>query len=483
MNRALTIRGRSFSPCGKKHPAGFSRQPCGRLRRALGAALAGACLWGTAPVQAGEVRPVPPELRRGAASDPFYQKHTMVGELPVLGSDKVSDFALLEAAHVIRNMVGGRDDILKALAAGGCKVVVMAHNEYTTDLPEQRDLEPRVYWDSRARGMGGRTASCGEENLLGYPRDPYAAENILIHEFAHSIQGVAMRALDPTFNERLRAAYRGAMERGLWKNSYAASNHAEYWAECSQAWFDNNRHDDALHNHVHTRAVLKEYDPAIAGLCAEVYGDKPWRYRKPAERPPAGRAHLAGFDPAKAPPFRWREVPVPDKPHVVIETTMGDIEVELDTKAAPVTVRNFLHYVEERFYNNGRFFRAVTLANQPDDKVKIQVIQVEADQARAKEFAPPIPLERTSATGLRHLDGTLSMARAGPDTAQDSFSICVGDQPELDFGGKRNPDGQGFAAFGRVIRGMEVVRKIQAGPAEGQQLRPPVLIQRAVRLD
>jgi len=139
--------------------------------------------------------------------------------------------------------------------------------------------------------------------------------------------------------------------------------------------------------------------------------------------------------------------------------------------------------VQQRLYNDGRFFRTVTLANQPDDKVKIQVIQIEADPTRTNELAPPIPLERTGATGLRHTDGTLSMARAAPDTARDSFSICIGDQPELDFGGKRNPDGQGFAAFGKVVKGMEVVRKIQAAPALGQQLRPPVLIQRAIRLD
>ena len=94
---------------------------------------------------------------------------------------------------------------------------------------------------------------------------------------------------------------------------------------------------------------------------------------------------------------------------------------------------------------------------------------------------PPIPLERTRDTGLRHVDGAVSMARSGPDTAQDQFVICIGDQPELDFGGKRNPDGQGFAAFGKVVRGMEVVRKIQASPAQGERLTPPIKILRIVR--
>ena len=286
----------------------------------MGLALTGTWMLATLPVRADGVRQIPPELRRSAALDPFYQKHVMVGALPIVSSDKASDFALLEAGYIIRNMLDGHDDILQALADRGCKVAVMAHNEYTTDLPEQRGMKPPVFWDSRARGINGLMCSCAEENLLCYPGDPYPTENILIHEFAHAIQGVVAKVVDPDFDSKLGAAYQNAMERGLWKNTYAGSNAAEYWAECSQDWFDNNRHDDALHNHVHTRALLKGYDPAAAKLCAEVYGDKPWRYLKLAARPPTGRAHLAGFDPAKAPRFHWREAPIPDTPHVVIET-------------------------------------------------------------------------------------------------------------------------------------------------------------------
>ena len=116
------------------------------------------------------------------------------------------------------------------------------------------------------------------------------------------------------------------------------------------------------------------------------------------------------------------------------------------------------------------------------DPVRIAVIQAKADPAKEDEEYPPIPLERTRDTGLRHLDGTISMARLGPDTATQSFFNCVGDQPELDFGGRRNPDGQGFAAFGQVVEGMEVVRAIHALPTEGQRLNPSVPIQRAVRV-
>ena len=171
------------------------------------------------------------------------------------------------------------------------------------------------------------------------------------------------------------------------------------------------------------------------------------------------------------------------RPRVLLQTELGDIEVELFAKEAPRTVTNFLAYVRGGFYTDGTFFRSATLENQPTNNVKIQVVQAEANGIRQKEFLPPIPLERTRDTGMKHLDGTLSMARATPDSARDSFAICVGDQPELDFGGKRNPDGQGFAAFGKVIKGMEIVRKIHTAPAIGQRLTPPVRILRAAILD
>ena len=170
-------------------------------------------------------------------------------------------------------------------------------------------------------------------------------------------------------------------------------------------------------------------------------------------------------------------------PRVRIETDLGNIVVELNIRAAPVTVSNFVRYVDGKFFDGGSFFRTVTPSNQPTNLVKIQVIQAESPPAREQDFFAPIPLERTRDTGLHHRDGTLSMARDGPDTAQSSFSICVGDQPELDFGGKRNPDGQGFAAFGQVIEGMDVVRKIHGSPANGQRLTPVIRIVRMVRIN
>ncbi|HEV3252835.1 MAG TPA: peptidylprolyl isomerase [Candidatus Acidoferrales bacterium] len=179
---------------------------------------------------------------------------------------------------------------------------------------------------------------------------------------------------------------------------------------------------------------------------------------------------------------RAKAAPAPDASvHVVLETELGEIELALDAVRAPVTTANFLKYVDGGLYDGGVFHRTVTPANQPNNPIRIEVIQGGINPARAKEDGAPIALERTSQTGIRHVDGAVSMARDGPDTATSDFFICIGDQASLDFGGKRNPDGQGFAAFGRVVRGMDVVRKIQAAPAKGQTLTPAVKILKAVR--
>ncbi len=168
---------------------------------------------------------------------------------------------------------------------------------------------------------------------------------------------------------------------------------------------------------------------------------------------------------------------------VVLQTELGEIELALDATHAPITTANFLKYVDGRLYDGGMFRRTVKLSNQPDNEIRIEVIQASMDPARVKEEFPPIPLERTSQTGLKHGSGVISMARDRPDTATSDFFICINDQPSLDFGGKRNPDGQGFAAFDRVVRGMDVVRRIQDSPADGQALNPPVKILKAFRKD
>lgn len=163
-------------------------------------------------------------------------------------------------------------------------------------------------------------------------------------------------------------------------------------------------------------------------------------------------------------------------PQILIKTELGDIKVELYTKQAPITATNFLRYVKEKRFEGAVFYRVVTMDNQPNDKVKIQVVQGGLYDENHPNLLPPIAHETTAQTGIRHKNGTLSMARWGPGTATCEFSICVGAQPELDFAGKRNPDGQGFAAFGRVTSGMDVVRKIHRRPAEGQYLNPQIKI-------
>jgi peptidyl-prolyl cis-trans isomerase A (cyclophilin A) len=175
-----------------------------------------------------------------------------------------------------------------------------------------------------------------------------------------------------------------------------------------------------------------------------------------------------------------------DVVQVAIETVKGIIEIEIAKGRAPITSANFLRYVDEGFYNKTSFYRIVTLSNQPNDMVKIEVIQggPGVDHLiEEKAKYPPIKLERTSLTGLKHLDGTISMARLGTNSATSEFFICINDQPELDFGGKRYADGQGFAAFGQVVRGQNVVRQIQQAQAEGQNLTPPISILSIRRLD
>lgn len=147
---------------------------------------------------------------------------------------------------------------------------------------------------------------------------------------------------------------------------------------------------------------------------------------------------------------------------VEIETEAGPIIIKLDPEKAPGTVANFLRYVKEKRYDGATFYRVVRLDNQATSPVKIEVIQGGLGTDSTRMF-PPITQETTQKTGLKHLDGTLSMARGLPASGASEFFICINAQPELDFGGKRNPDGQGFAAFGQVVSGMDVVRKIQAG--------------------
>ena len=249
----------------------------------------------------------------------FYTQLVRVRGFPIVASAKVNPYALKEAAYICDLMLAKREDVLKAMTQSGARLSILAHTEFTCDLPEcsgyadepVADFEAfsaRDFWDARARGTGGSEtdpfATCAEENLLSYPGDPYAAENILIHEFAHCIHLRGLKNVDPTFDTRLRQAYDAAMKAGLWKTKYASVNDREYFAEGVQSWFDNNREPDHDHNHVNTRAELIEYDPALAALCREVFGNTEIKYTKVPTRL---TGHMAGYDPATAPTFVWPE--------------------------------------------------------------------------------------------------------------------------------------------------------------------------------
>lgn len=166
---------------------------------------------------------------------------------------------------------------------------------------------------------------------------------------------------------------------------------------------------------------------------------------------------------------------------------MGDITIEVHVAKAPITSANFLRYVDEGWYNEGRFHRTVRPETETNTTHPIQVIQAGRRPAPRGEGPsyPPVVLERTKETGLTHVDGAVSMARVAgrPDSAASDFFIAIGPQPSLDFGGARNTDGQGFAVFGRVVSGMDVVKKIQGAPVRPgtQTLDPPVTITTARR--
>ena len=258
------------------------------------------------------VTPVPSILREAWGLDPFYKKYLDICGMALLSSDQVHDVALLEAHYIISNMIGHRPDILRAIGKTKVRLAIMAPNEFTTDVPEHSAMRPRFYWDRRARGLGAKPerpcVSCGEENLLCLEGDPYAAENILVHEFAHVIHHCGLNTVDPTFDDRLAAAFANAEKLGLWKGKYAGTNRAEYWAEGVQSWFNDNRTNDHDHNHVHLRSQLKEYDPQLASLCHEVFGELEWSYLRPDKRTPPA-PHFAMFDHQKyTKTFSWDEL-------------------------------------------------------------------------------------------------------------------------------------------------------------------------------
>lgn len=265
------------------------------------------CLSLVAAAPATRPAAVPEELRQRLKLAPFYAQHFDVMGIPIVASAKVSPYALEEARYLIAGVLHQRPDIAKAIADARVRIAIMSPKEFTTDIPEHADLTPREHWNLRARGLGATRArpavSCGEENLLELKGDPYRGENILIHEFAHVIHQIGLRAVDRTFDARLKKAYDEALANGLWKGTYAATNHSEYWAEGVQSWFDCNQRPNPSHNDVNTRAEIRAYDAGLSKLLQEVFGDREWRYVPPTKR--TDLAHLEGLDRSKPPAFAW----------------------------------------------------------------------------------------------------------------------------------------------------------------------------------
>ncbi len=229
-----------------------------------------------------EVGQVPQSVRERWRLSDFYQKYTDHQGLPIVSSEKVSEEALLEAKHLVRSMLKGRDDIAKQLAEARIRVAIMAPDEQTVDIPEHSDLKPADYWNRRARGLGATQArpaiSAGEENLLHLVKDRYPTENILIHEFAHTIHQFGLSKIDSNFQSKLEAAFEHAKTKGLWAKTYAMSNVDEYWAEGVQSYFDANRANDDQHNDIDTREELASYDPELFQLIDQSFQKNAWRY-------------------------------------------------------------------------------------------------------------------------------------------------------------------------------------------------------------
>ncbi|MBX9582303.1 MAG: prolyl oligopeptidase family serine peptidase, partial [Gemmataceae bacterium] len=255
-----------------------------------------------------------PERDRAAARS-FYAKHLDIGGgLSVAAAGVVDDAALVRTHDIVTHMLAGRPDILETMAKAGTRLIVIGKDQVYTDMPEYRNSRDPAYLNERVRGTGGLgVTSFGEENLLNLPTDRYDDESIAVHEFCHTVDA-ALSRLDPTWRGRLAQTYRAALDKGLWRDTYAASNPAEYWAEVAQSYFDCNRVNNWNHGPVGTREQLKVYDPEGYELVRTTFNLSPandWRYapvrRQPSVIPPPARFK---FDPYYTKLTLAREFPV-----------------------------------------------------------------------------------------------------------------------------------------------------------------------------
>lgn len=210
----------------------------------------------------------------------FYKKYLDVGGLPVVAAGEVADQALERTRWIVSHLLAGRPDVLAAMVKNGMYLIIIGKDQKYTDMPEYRNSPNPDYMNERVRGTGGKPTSFGEENLLSLPLDRYDDESIGVHEFCHTVDA-AMGSVDPTWRDRRNAAFRNATAKGLWKNTYAGSNSAEFWAEVCQSYFDNNRVNNWNHGPIGTREQLKAYDPETYEFVRQAFNLKPeqdWRY-------------------------------------------------------------------------------------------------------------------------------------------------------------------------------------------------------------
>jgi hypothetical protein len=232
-----------------------------------------------------------------ARADPFYVKYADAAGIPVIGSARVPDAAITRAREIVIAMLARRPDLRAELVRQGVRVGVIAEDEAITDLPEYRHWkkprrdDPRLtqcelkyferieaqsdrdYWNARSRGAGGRFTTVGAENLLAVPGSRYFGENLLVHEFAHTIFD-AVRVADPALYRQVEAAYAAALNTGRWKGDYAAVTLQEYWAEGTQYWFNTNMLARLDEGPVLSHRDFAGYDPALAAALAKAYGKR-----------------------------------------------------------------------------------------------------------------------------------------------------------------------------------------------------------------
>ena len=228
----------------------------------------------------------PPVITRVPESmhlDKFYKKYMDANGIAITASWRVPDSAMVQAWRILKFMTGDLPKpVLDAMVKKHTRVTVMARYEGTTDVPEHAHLaaDTTLNWDLRARGLGGDLelplTSCAEENLLAYQIDKYHAEDILIHEFAHSIHLIGIVQVDTTFNAKLEKLLNQAVAKGKYANTYAKTDIAEYWAEGVQNWFNVNAEApkaDGKHNQLNTREELKKYDPDLYELLSHYFSE------------------------------------------------------------------------------------------------------------------------------------------------------------------------------------------------------------------